>query len=140
MDSGCDFTTFPLAWAERLGVDVSTDCIEQEGATAGGSATQYFYVPGVTALFLGKKMLLSATFAPLCPHVLLGREDFFRYFKSINFDQENEKLRLVGAPDWAAAARAARANVKRLGLRAHAHAHHQRSKMPAARTTSAGQS
>ena len=121
VDSGCDFTTFPQEWAERLGIDVRSECITQHGTTAGGSATQHFYVPGVRALFLGKEFAFSAIFAPQCPHVLLGREDFFRYFKSVNFDQAKEELRLVGAVNWAAAARAAKSNVKQLGLEAHAH-------------------
>ncbi|HEV7769323.1 MAG TPA: hypothetical protein VGO66_01550 [Solirubrobacterales bacterium] len=79
-------------------------------------------MPGVHVLFLGKKLLLSATFAPLCPHVLLGREDFFRYFKSISFDQAKEKLHLEGALEWATAAKAAEENVKRMGIHAEAHA------------------
>lgn len=66
-------------------------------------------------------MLVSATFAPLCPHVLLGREDFFRYFKSVNFEQEKEKIHLEGATDWEASARAAQANVKKMGAQAEAH-------------------
>jgi hypothetical protein len=77
---------------------------------------------GPHVLFLGKKLLLSATFSPLCPHVLLGREDFFRYFKSVSFDQAREKIHLEGAPDWAVAAQAAEENVRRMGARAEAHA------------------
>lgn len=122
VDSGCDFTTFPIEWAARLGIDTESDCLEQEGSTAGGATKQYLYVPGVHVLFLGKKLLLSATFAPLCPHVLLGREDFFRYFKSIGFDQEREKLHLTGAAVWTDAAKAATANVRRMGAAAEAHA------------------
>jgi hypothetical protein len=121
VDSGCDSTTFPLEWAERLGIDPDVDCVPQEGSTAGGATTQFVYAPGVYVLLLGKKLLLGATFAPLCPHVLLGREDFFLYFKSISFDQVHEKLHLEGAPDWKAAAKAAEANIRRLGAAAEAH-------------------
>jgi hypothetical protein len=122
VDSGCDFTTFPIEWAERLGIDTDADCLRQEGETAGGTTVQHLYVPGVNVLFLGKKLLLSATFAPLCPHVLLGREDFFRYFKSVNFDQAKEKLHLEGVTDWGEAAKAAGENIRLMGVRAEAHA------------------
>lgn len=98
VDSGCDFTTFPVEWGERLGIDTDSDCLRQEGETAGGTTAQHLYVAGIDVLFLGKRLLLSATFAPLCPHVLLGREDFFRYFKSISFDQSKEKLHLEVLP------------------------------------------
>jgi hypothetical protein len=83
---------------------------------------QYAYPPGVHVLFLGKKLLLTATFAPECPHVLLGREDFFMYFKSINFDQSRQKLVLEAATDWDAAVKAAGRNVKAIGAEIEAHA------------------
>lgn len=115
VDSGCDSTTFPIEWAERLGIDPVADCVPQECSTAGGTITQFAYAPGVHVLFLGKKLLLSATFAPECPHVLLGREDFFMYFKSVNFHQAKQKLTLEAATDWEAAADAARSNVRQIG-------------------------
>jgi hypothetical protein len=115
VDSGCDSTTFPIEWAERLGIDPNTDCVPQECSTAGGPITQHAYAPGVHVLFLGKKLLLSATFAPECPHVLLGREDFFMYFKSVNFHQAKQKLVFEAAPDWGIAVEAAKANVDQIG-------------------------
>jgi hypothetical protein len=121
VDSGCDFTTFPLEWAKSFGIDPERACLEQTGSTAGGSAPQYLYVPGVRATFLGKTLLLGAIFAPLCPHVLLGRQDFFRYFKSVQFDQENEELLLEGSANWPLAVKAVRANIRRLALDAHSH-------------------
>lgn len=65
--------------------------------------------------FLGKKLLLSATFAPECPHVLLGREDFFMYFKSVSFHQARQKLILEAATDWDTAKQAAEMNVQAIG-------------------------
>jgi len=115
VDSGCDSTTFPIEWAERLGIDPNADCVPQECSTAGGPIIQHAYAPGVHVLFLGKKLLLSATFAPECPHVLLGREDFFMYFKSVNFHQAKQKLTFEAAPDWSAAIDAAKANVEEIG-------------------------
>lgn len=122
VDSGCDSTTFPIEWAERLGIDPAADCVPQRCSTAGGPITQFAYAPGVSVLFLGKKLLLTATFAPECPHILLGREDFFMYFKSVNFHQARQKLVLEGAPDWNAAAKAARENVQAIGAHLEAQA------------------
>lgn len=122
VDSGCDSTTFPIEWAERLGIDPATDCVPQECSTAGGPITQFAYAPGVHVLFLGKKLHLTATFAPACPHVLLGREDFFMYFKSVNFQQARQKLVLEAVDDWGAALKAAEQNVQRIGAEIEAHA------------------
>jgi hypothetical protein len=115
VDSGCDSTTFPIEWAERLGIDAAADCVPQECSTAGGPITQFAYAPGVYVLFLGKKLHLTATFAPACPHVLLGREDFFMYFKSVNFQQDRQKLVLEAVPDWEAAVKTAEQNVQGIG-------------------------
>jgi hypothetical protein len=115
VDSGCDSTTFPIEWAKRLGIDPGADCLPQECSTAGGTITHFAFPPGVNVFFLGKKLLLSATFAPECPHVLLGREDFFMYFRSVNFDQAKQRLVLESVPDWKAAVAAATENVRRIG-------------------------
>lgn len=122
VDSGCDSTTFPIEWAERLGINPTADCVPLDCSTAGGPATQYAYPPGVHVLFLGKKLHLTATFAPECPHVLLGREDFFMYFKSVSFHQSKQKLILEAAPDWKAAVHAATKSVKTIGAEIEAHA------------------
>jgi hypothetical protein len=132
VDSGCDSTTFPIEWAERLGIDPAGDCVPQDCSTAGGPIQQFAYAPGVHVLFLGKKLLLSATFAPECPHVLLGREDFFMYFKSVNFEQAREKLILEGAADWKAAVKAATANVQKMGTLIEAQAAAEAASSPAA--------
>jgi hypothetical protein len=114
VDSGADSTTLPLEWASRLGIDHEADCIAFKGGTAGGAAEQFLYEPGIHGTFLGKKLRLGAIFAPLCPQVLLGREDFFRYFKSLRFEQSKEKMHLDGVDDWAAATVAVGQSLERL--------------------------
>jgi hypothetical protein len=91
-DSGCDFSNFPIAWAQDLGVDLAA-CVETEGNTAGGTAKKYLYPPGVDALVFGRKIHLSAFFSPGLPLALLGREDFFCYFRA-SFDQRSSSFQL----------------------------------------------
>jgi hypothetical protein len=98
VDSGCDVTSFPAAWAEELGIDLS-DCPAFAGVTAAGkdgsnAATQPRRWPaGVDALVYGQKIHLEAVFRPGLPILLLGREDFFTYFK-VSFDQKAKLMRL----------------------------------------------
>jgi hypothetical protein len=99
VDSGCDVTSFPSAWAEELGIDLS-ECAAFAGVTAAGkdgatAASQpRRWAPGVDALVLGQKIHLEAVFRPGLPILLLGREDFFTYFK-VSFDQKAKIMRLV---------------------------------------------
>jgi hypothetical protein len=98
VDSGCDVTSFPADWAEELGIELS-DCPTFAGLTAAGKDSddenlQPRECPdGVDALVLGQKIHLHAVFRPGLPIILLGREDFFRYFK-VTFDQEAMIMRL----------------------------------------------
>lgn len=114
IDSGADSTTLPLEWAAPLGIDHESECVAFQGGTAGGAAQQFLYEPGIHASFLGKKLLLGAIFAPLCPQVLLGREDFFRYFETVRFEQASEKMHLDGVADWEVAIRAVEESLVRL--------------------------
>lgn len=91
-DSGCDFSNFPLEWAEDLGVDLAS-CEETQGNTAGGTAKKYLYKPGIDAIVFGRKIHLAAFFSPGLPLALLGREDFFQYFRA-SFDQRAQSFRL----------------------------------------------
>lgn len=106
----------PLEWASRLGIDYESDCIAFQGGTAGGAAQQYLYEAGISATFLGKKLCLGAIFAPRCPQVLLGREDFFRYFETVRFEQEKEKMHLDGVKDWDAATSAVAVSLSQLAM------------------------
>ena len=91
VDSGCDVTSFPKDWAAALGIDWNA-CTPFSGLTASGAdaadpATQpRLWVPGVDAIFIGVKIHLQAVFRPGLPVILLGREDFFTYFR-VTFDQ-----------------------------------------------------
>lgn len=91
-DSGCDYSNFPIDWAKDLGVDL-TDCIETQGNTAGGAAAKYLYPPGIDAIVFGRKIHLAAFFSPGLPLALLGREDFFNYFRA-EFDQRSLSFQL----------------------------------------------
>lgn len=94
VDSGCDFSTFPSAWAKPLGIDFMADCEEIDGNTASGKDnSQRIYKPGIHGLVAGKKVPLRAIFNPKIPIALLGREDFFAYFK-VSFDQQAKTFRL----------------------------------------------
>ncbi len=92
LDSGCDYSSFPVAWAEDLGIDLDA-CDETEGSTAGGDAKRFLYKPGIDAIVFGRKIHLAAFFSPGLPLALLGREDFFRYFRA-SFDQRTESFQL----------------------------------------------
>jgi hypothetical protein len=97
VDSGCDVTSFPSDWAEELGIDLG-ECPAFAGVTAAGkddakSARPRRWPPGVEALVLGQKIHLEAVFRPGLPIVLLGREDFFSYFR-VSFDQRAKIMRL----------------------------------------------
>lgn len=120
VDSGCDSTTLPLEWSQRLGIDSEADCIRFEGGTAGGKVSQVLYEPGIHATLLGKKLRLGAIFAPHCPVVLLGRNDFFRYFASVDFEQEKQLLHLEGVADWDAADAAVEASLAQLAAQVRA--------------------
>jgi hypothetical protein len=117
VDSGADSTTLPIEWATWLGIDHESECVPFKGGTAGGEVDQYLYEPGIHATFLGKKLHLGAIFAPACPQVLLGREDFFRYFASVRFDQAQQKMHLDGVPEWDVATRDVEEAIQRLAGR-----------------------
>jgi hypothetical protein len=102
VDSGADTSTFPASWATILGIDVAT-CLEYESDTAGGPASQFLYEPGIHAAFMGQKFHLSATFSAACGTVLLGRTDFFHYFKELRFDQQGQQFHVELADDVAKA-------------------------------------
>jgi hypothetical protein len=111
VDSGCDYTTLPKAWMGQLGID-EADCLECQGSTAGGPATEWVFPEGVRASFMGRTLPLAAVFSETCPIILLGREDFFRCFK-VSFDQAAEAFTLTAEEEWDEACNAARESMKR---------------------------
>ena len=100
VDSGCDGTSLPKEWAARLGIDFMGECDEISGVTAAGSDTNHppelrprRYAPGIEVVFEGDRLRLHALFRPGLPLILLGREDFFSYFK-VCFDQPQHSFSL----------------------------------------------
>jgi hypothetical protein len=98
VDSGCDITSFPTAWATELGIELE-ECPPFAGVTAAGkdganvAEQPRRCAEGVDAIVLGQKIHLEAVFRPGLPIVLLGREDFFDYFK-VSFDHKAKTMRL----------------------------------------------
>lgn len=83
-----------MAWAAHLGIDFMNDCAELEGRHAGGiDRSQRVYRGHIHGNLMGCKVPLSAVFNPNMPFALLGREDFFAYFK-VEFDQRAQTFRL----------------------------------------------
>jgi hypothetical protein len=93
IDSGADCSSFPAQWASALGIDLANDCVVTNGASAGGQTTVHTYKPGITALFAGERVSLTASFNPALPIVLLGRMDFFAAYK-VSFDQRRSTFRV----------------------------------------------
>jgi hypothetical protein len=93
IDSGADCSTFPSTWASKIGIDLANDCVESPGNTAGGETTNYVYEQGVEAIICGEKRRLMAIFNDGLNVILLGREDFFSYYK-ILFDQHAKTFTL----------------------------------------------
>ena len=96
VDSGCDFTMFPEEWAKPLGIDLD-QCQPMPGYTAAGKDDAEdencprLYAPGLDAVVAGHKVHLHALFRRGLPVILLGREDFFEYFK-VSFDQRRKSF------------------------------------------------
>jgi hypothetical protein len=94
LDSGADCSTFPSAWAAKIGIDVKKDCEACPGGTAGGTTTNYVYAPGVHAIVRKEKHTLKAVFNDGLGVILLGRDDFFSYYK-VFFDQRAKTFTLT---------------------------------------------
>lgn len=93
IDSGADRSVLPVSWARHLGIDLDDDCEEASSRTAGGMATCYEYPAGIEAIILGHKVTLQASFNRDLPWVLLGRDDFFSYFK-VSFEHRAQQFTL----------------------------------------------
>jgi hypothetical protein len=105
-DSGADTSCFPEAWAEFLGFDLKA-CTERTVLTGAGVGYHYESSEPLMATVAGRDVELCACFGPVQVG-LLGREDFFRYFR-VEFDQQSKVtvLRPYSARSLAAAARSA---------------------------------
>lgn len=92
VDSGCDRSALPSAWAKHLGIDLD-ECDESPARTAGGLTTNFVHAPGIDVVILGQQITLQASFNSTLPWVLLGREDFFRHFR-VAFHHRDQQLTL----------------------------------------------
>jgi hypothetical protein len=100
-DSGADTSCFPEDWADVLGFDLK-DCKERRVITGAGIGCHYESQDPLRATIADLDVDLCACFGPV--HVaLLGRDDFFRYFR-VEFDQQSKitVLRAYSVPPWTA--------------------------------------
>jgi Aspartyl protease len=93
VDSGADATTLPIEWARQLGIDVDRDCVREPCGTAGGETTGFVYLGSVKAIVLGEHITLTVTFNEGLDVALLGRRDFFFWYK-VEFDQRAKSFTL----------------------------------------------
>ncbi len=98
LDSGADSTTMPIEWAAKLDIDIQCDCVERPCGTAGGEASGYVFLGDIEAMVLGERLPLSAIFLAGLDFVLLGRRDFFDWFR-ILFDQRAKTFTIERQPE-----------------------------------------
>lgn len=92
VDSGADTSTFPLELAPALGIEIA-DCHSARGTTAGGTANQFVWEPGLKAVVVERTVTLKAVFSPT-PIPLLGRADFFSEFR-VAFDERGSRFQVT---------------------------------------------
>ncbi len=88
-----------------MGIDFENDCVEVSGgeSAAGSDADQpvenrpRLYQPGIEVAFRGERLKLAGFFRPNLKVMLLGRDDFFNYFK-VSFDQRRLRFTLERYP------------------------------------------
>jgi len=57
VDSGADYITFSTDWAERLGIDIHTDCAVAMASVADGRISKrYVYTDGLEIEVAGERM------------------------------------------------------------------------------------
>lgn len=94
VDTGADCTTFPAAWARRLGISIEDDCIEKPCKGVGGSTPGYYYPDGIHGWVLGERLELAGAFSEGLEIVLLGRRDFFDWW-TVSFDQRAKEFTIT---------------------------------------------
>jgi hypothetical protein len=90
VDSGADSSALPVFLASALGIDLDTDCHEDDDgiSSGGGGVTQYTYPGGLAAEAAGTAFTMAAVFMGT-PFILLGQEDFFQTFHVV-FDRREQ--------------------------------------------------
>jgi hypothetical protein len=86
-DSGADASCFPEDWASPLGIDLA-DCHKRRVNTGAGLGHHHEAKAPLIATVAGRTVELCASFGPVLVG-LLGRDDFFRYFR-VEFDQQRK--------------------------------------------------
>jgi hypothetical protein len=93
VDSGADFSTFPIEMMKPLGL-YKSHCHKVDSETASGKAHCYICKEPLEANFRGESFDLIAAFMPGLKIPLLGRNDFFEHFK-VSFNERDSKLTLT---------------------------------------------
>jgi hypothetical protein len=92
LDSGASASLFPVGLMAPFGI-AEADCVEIDGVTANGPCHYWHWQQGsLTTTVQGTEVHLAAMFGPT-EQVLLGRGDFFTYFK-VSIDQRSQSFRL----------------------------------------------
>lgn len=100
IDSGADRTTLSNEWAALLGIDLATECHQEEVTLSDGTASQRdVYTGGLHIEVAGLVLMLDVVqFCPKPPCAILGRRDLFdRHLVLI--DQRSRRFYLERLPD-----------------------------------------
>ncbi len=102
VDSGADYCTFPAAFGQRLGIDI-TSGLRMGTVGVGGGDDLYFHTIKVLVVIEQQAWHFDcfAGFSSSMDNLglgLLGRHGFFELFEEVTFDQKNKifKLKVPG--------------------------------------------
>lgn len=91
LDSGADRNLFPSQWGQVLGINIYKGVERTHTGIGGTKLTSYTHNVG---LYFGSYLFQTEVdFSDIQIFSLPGRVGFFKYFKSIVFDEENKTLR-----------------------------------------------
>lgn len=92
LDSGADYSTFPLNIAHQAGLNLSNAKEGRSECVHGHSCNSYTI--SLDIIFYGKKMTIPANFVEEGKEpALIGRKGFFDKFE-VTFDESKEEIRL----------------------------------------------
>jgi predicted aspartyl protease len=90
VDSGADVSLFDLQYAHAAGLTLYPQLIEHVDGVSGGLDV---FPAMITVSVLGHRLRLKVQFADQIEPNLLGRDNFFHYFR-VGFDELNHELEL----------------------------------------------
>jgi hypothetical protein len=101
LDSGADVSTFPASWARSIGIVLEDkgQCTEDEAMTAGGPITIWKYAQGLHIVIEDIQHWVKADFCEKLRVPLLGRTDFFRYYKTTIDERRRSFMLSAYGPD-----------------------------------------